>query len=263
MNIFLAVASVASLGIVFGILLSIAARFFAVQKDQRLEAIEKILPQVNCGACGFAGCASYAAALVGGETAITLCTPGGAEVAHKIADILELEKPVLGEKKITQVHCKGGKGTAQYTCEYSGVKDCNALFLLGGGNKACKYGCLGMGSCIKVCPVDAIDYDHTGLVVVNKKKCIGCGKCIEVCPTKVMKFIPKKADYIVACNSKDSGPATKKTCSVGCIGCKICEKKSPEGGFVVTDYLSVIDYSKTGERGEAADKCPPKCIIRN
>ena len=127
-------------------------------------------------------------------------------------------------------------------------------------------GCLGKESCIRVCPVDAIGHDESGLVWVDKDKCISCGKCIDVCPTGVMKFIPYNADYLIGCNSTDKGPVVKKYCSVGCIGCKICEKKTPEGGFVVEDFLARIDYGSTGAQAEqreaAAEACPTKCIVK-
>jgi hypothetical protein len=54
----------------------------------------------------------------------------------------------------------------------------------------------------------------------------------------------------------------RKHCSVGCIACNICVKRSPEGGFTVENNLSSIDYSQKGDRTAAAEKCPPKCIIR-
>ncbi len=128
------------------------------------------------------------------------------------------------------------------------------------GEKVCKYGCLGYGSCIDVCPVDAIDYDEEGLVWVDKDKCIACGKCIDVCPTGVIKMIPYSADYIVACNSNDKGAVARKACKVGCIGCKMCDKQSPEGGYVIENFLASIDYSKDGDRAAGAEKCPAKCI---
>ena len=96
---------------------------------------------------------------------------------------------------------------------------------------------------------------------MDKDVCISCGKCIEVCPTDVMKWVPYDADYIVACNNTEPAKLVRKYCKVGCIACKICEKKSPEGGFVVENDLSTIDYSITGDRSAAAEKCPPKCII--
>ncbi|MBN1412822.1 MAG: 4Fe-4S binding protein, partial [Spirochaetales bacterium] len=206
---------------------------------------------------------AYAQAIVGQDAALTLCVPGGEDVAHDLSEIMGVQVEFTAQKKVTQVHCRGGRKTAKYLYEYRGVKDCNALYALSGGDKQCKYGCLGLGSCIKVCPVDAISYDSEGLVWVNRETCIGCGKCIDVCPTGVMRFIPYEADLIVACNSKDKGAVTKKNCSVGCIGCKICEKQSPDGGYQVNDFLSVIDYAIKGEREKGADKCPTKCIIPN
>jgi electron transport complex protein RnfB len=259
-----AFASVSVLGILFGVGLSIASKFLAVKKDDLLEKLEHVLPGLNCGACGFAGCASYAGEIVGGETALTLCTPGGVKVAAKLAQILGVEVDLENKvKMVTQVHCRGGRGIAEEAFEYKGIEDCGALYLLYGGNKVCKFGCLGKGSCVRVCPVDAIDYDDIGLVWVDKDKCISCGKCVEVCPTGVMRWLPYDADYFVACNSTDKGPVVRKYCKVGCIGCKICEKKSPEGGFVVENFLARVDFKQTGEREQAALACPTKCIIQN
>jgi electron transport complex protein RnfB len=261
LSILFALVAVCGLGVVFGLVLSVASRYLHVKRDERLEEVEQALPQLNCGACGYAGCASYAKAVVDGTAELDLCTPGGEATAGKLAELLGKKVSYNQDRQVTQVHCRGGRKTSQYTFTYSGLRDCTALYQLGGGDKVCKYSCLGQGSCIKVCPVDCIDYDESGLVWVDKERCIACGKCIEVCPTKVMRFIPKSADVIVACNSHDSGSVTKKACSVGCTGCKICEKRSPEGGFLVTDWLSGIDYQARGERKQATDKCPPHCII--
>lgn len=264
LRILSAFTSISSLGILFGVGLAIASKLLAVKKDDLQEKLEQVLPGLNCGACGFAGCASYAGAVAGGEVALTLCTPGGQKVAEQLAEILGVEISLeTAVKRVTQVHCRGGKGAAEYSFVYKGIEDCNALYMLYGGDKVCKFGCLGKGSCIRVCPVDAIAYDEIGLVWVDKDKCIGCGKCIEVCPTGVVQFIPKDADFIVACNSTDKGPTVKKYCKVGCIGCKLCIKKSPEGGFVVENFLARIDYEQAGERKQAAVACPPKCIIKN
>ncbi|MBN2532546.1 MAG: RnfABCDGE type electron transport complex subunit B [Spirochaetales bacterium] len=262
-NITYALLTVGGLGISFGILLAFASKILEVKKDERISRIEEILPGLNCGACGFAGCVSYAEAIVGADAALTLCSAGGEETAAGLARIMGRQIEVSMEKKVTQVHCRGGKTSAKYEYQYSGIKDCNAIYPLYGGNKVCKWGCLGLGSCISVCPVDAIDYDEENLVWVDKEKCIGCGNCIAVCPTGVMQFVPYKADVIVACNSKDKGPVVKKYCKVGCIGCMICEKQSPEGGFIVDSFLARIDYNATGERENAKKKCPPKCIITN
>ncbi len=253
--------SVTVLGALLGIGLAIAAKVLAVIKDERIEKVDEILPGVNCGGCGYAGCSAYAEAIVKDDADITLCAPGGAETAKSIAAIMGKEVSVSGEKKVAQVHCRGNQQKSEYRFEYSGVKDCNAMFLYFQGDKICKSGCLGQGSCIKVCPVNAISYNSEGLVIVDKEICIACGKCIDVCPTHVMKYVPYSADYIVACNSMEKGAAVRKFCSVGCIGCKVCEKKSPDGGFVVENFLATIDYSQNGDRKAAADACKPGCIV--
>lgn len=264
LRIVYAFVSIAGLGALLGLVLAVASRFLAVRKDERLEALEKALPGANCGACGFAGCAAYAAAIVGGEVALDLCTVGGHETVLEVGSIMGVEvQGGAAAKRVTQVHCRGGEGTAQYSFAYDGVQDCNALWALYGGNKVCKFGCLGLGSCIRVCPVDAIGYDGQGLVWVDARACISCGKCIQACPTGVMRWLPADADLLVACNSTDKGAAVRKYCKVGCIACRICEKKSPEGGYQVEDNLCRIDYAAAGERAEAVAACPTKCIVRN
>jgi Na+-translocating ferredoxin:NAD+ oxidoreductase RNF subunit RnfB len=263
MKILWAFLSVGLLGALFGVGLFIASRFFAVKKDERIEKVEAALPGLNCGACGFAGCESYAEAIVTDEeTALDLCKPGGPEAVTDLGRIMGREVEVSEEKLVAQVHCRGGQESAEYDFDYEGIEDCNAASLLYGGAKRCPHGCLGLGSCVKVCPVDAIDYDDSGLVWVDRNLCISCGKCIDVCPTGVMKWIPYDAEVMVACNSTDKGGVVRKYCKVGCIGCARCNRSSPDGGFVIEDFLAHIDYSKEGERDSAVEACPTKCIIR-
>jgi len=264
LRILYAFASVAGLGLLLGVGLAFASRLLAVKKNEKIVVLEEALPGLNCGACGYAGCSSYAEAIAGEEdVSLSLCAPGGAETAQRLAEIMGVEVSDSLERRVAQVHCRGGRDTAKYAFEYQGIQDCNALYALYGGNKVCKYGCLGLGSCIAVCPVGAIDTDDQGLVRVDPEKCIACGKCLEVCPTGVMRWVPYDADFIVACSSLDKGRDVRKYCSVGCIACKMCEKKSPEGGFLVEDNLACIDYTQKGERESAASACPTKCIIGN
>ena len=260
-NILIAFAIVGVLGAILGAMLAFAARVFAVKKNEKVAEVEAVLPGLNCGACGYPGCAGYAEAVAEEGEKITLCGPGGASTVSKLSEILGVEAADTGTRQVAQVHCRGGRDVSQYDFEYTGLKDCNALHLLYGGDKVCKSGCHGLGSCIKVCPVNAIDYDDEGKVWVDKDVCISCGKCIDICPTGVMKWVPYNADYIVACNNTDPVKVTKKICSVGCIACKICAKKSPDGGYVIENNLSTIDFSARGDRSAAAEKCPPKCII--
>ncbi len=253
--------SVTLIGGALGIGLAVAARILAVKKDERVGSVEDILPGANCGACGYPGCSGYAEGIVNEGADITLCSPGGPEVLAKIAEIMGMEADAEGEKMVAQVHCRGNRDTSTYSFNYAGMDDCNAMQSVYQGDKDCKYGCLAGGSCIKVCPVDAIGRDNKNRIWVDKDLCISCEKCVVVCPTGVMQMIPYSADVIVACNSLDKGGKVKKYCSVGCIGCKICEKKSVDGGFVVENFLATINYDQKGDRTGAMDACPAKCII--
>ena len=261
LKILWAFLSVGLLGALLGVGLYVASKFFFVKKDERVARVEAALPGLNCGACGFAGCESYADAIISSDVELDLCKPGGPGALTELGLIMGKAVEISGEKQVAQVHCRGGEGTAEYVFKYEGIIDCNAATLLYGGAKKCPYGCLGLGSCIKVCPVDAIGYDQTGLVWVDRDKCISCGKCVDICPTMVMKMIPYSADTVVACNSTDKGGVVRKYCKVGCIGCKKCERSSPEGGFFVEDFLAHIDYSQEGERDAAVEDCPTKCIV--
>jgi Na+-translocating ferredoxin:NAD+ oxidoreductase RNF subunit RnfB len=255
-------ASVAGLGILLGLGLAVASRLLKIKRDKRIEELENVLPGINCGACGYAGCASYAEAIVTEGDELTKCSPGGASVAEELARYMGVTIEVSDEKLVAQVHCRGGRDRTKRQFSYEGLEDCNGIYIVYNGDKECKFGCLGYGSCIKVCPVDAIDYTKDGLVWVDKDVCISCGKCIDVCPTGVMQWIPYDADDDGGCSSTDKGAQVKKYCEVGCIGCKLCAKKSPEGGYVIENFLSRIDYAQSGDRSEGAAACPTNCIYQ-
>jgi len=262
-NIISAFISVSLLGGLLGIGLAFAAKKLAVKKDERVLTVEDTLPGINCGACGFAGCSAYAEAIVVENADIGLCSPGGKETAEKLSSIMGIEIEFNENKLVAKVHCNGNREHTEYSYSYKGVEDCNAAVILFKGDKACKYGCLGLGSCIKVCPVDAIKKTPDGRVAVDKEICISCKKCVGICPTGVMQMIPYEADYFVACNSKDKGGIVRKICKVGCIGCKICEKKFPEAGFEVNNFLSVVNYESAGtDREGAAEACPTNSICK-
>ncbi len=262
LTIVYAFLAVGILGGLFGVGLALASRILAVKKDERVGQVEDILPGVNCGACGYTGCSGYAEAVVSDGADLTLCTPGGPDVSSSLGDFMGVSVDVSANKLVAQVFCRGTRDTSTLKYDYSGLADCNAMYASFKGDKECPFGCLGMGSCIKVCPVDAIERHSSGYIFVRKEKCISCGKCIDICPTRVIKWIPYEAEEIVACNSVDKGGLVRKYCSVGCIGCRMCEKKSPEGGFLVENFLATIDYSIKGSRVDAIKTCPPKCIVR-
>ncbi len=217
-NVVYAFLSISLLGGLLGLGLAVASRKLAVKKDERVEQVEDVLPGVNCGACGFAGCAAYADAIVNKSAEIALCTPGGSPVTSQLSDIMGIKVELSGTKYVAKVHCWGNDETRTSEFSYQGIPDCNAAYLYFQGADTCKYGCLALGSCIKVCPVNCITLDENGRIQVDKDVCIGCEQCVTVCPTRVMRMIPHEADYYVACNSLDKGGAVRKYCSVGCIG---------------------------------------------
>lgn len=253
------VLSMGALGLVLGALLAVASKIFEVPKDERAEAIAEVLPGANCGSCGFAGCSAYASAISKDGAKINVCGPGGQSVADKIAEIMGVESEQV-EEKVAVVRCNGTKDVAFDKFTYCGVSDCGAVVSLqGAGQKACDYGCLGFGSCVKVCCREAISIVD-GIAVIDTEKCGGCGECVEVCPKNLIELVPKTTKYVVKCQSCDKGAQMKEKCSVGCIGCKICEKNCEFGAIKVENNHAVIDYSKCTGCGICAQKCPKKII---
>ena len=260
MDILKAALAIGAVGLVLGVLLAIASRIFAVEKDEKAEAITEILPGANCGSCGFAGCSAYAEAISKDGAKINCCSPGGQAVSDKISGIMGVNAEAV-EEKVAVVCCAGTDENAKKKYNYEGLNDCIAVSRLqGGGEKDCAFGCLGHGSCAKVCSRGAITMQN-GIAVVDREKCGGCGECAEICPKKVIRIVPKNSKYVVKCVSCDKGAAMKTKCSVGCIGCKICEKNCPVGAISVTDNHAVIDYEKCTGCGICAQKCPKKIIV--
>ena len=261
MSVVIAFLIVGILGLVLGFGLSVADKKLAVEKDPKLEELEASMPGANCGGCGFAGCQAYAEAVFNGTAEAGLCSPGGEELAKKMSEILGI-KVEFKEKMVAFVFCRGNSEVTKSDYVYKGMADCNAAALLQGGPNGCKEGCLHLGSCISVCPVSAISKDEKGNVVVDKEKCIGCGKCVSVCPNNVIKLVPYSLDWICACNNHEPGGKVRKTCQVGCIGCKMCELKVEGSPFKVESFLSVNDYHAPQDKAaEAAAICPQKCIV--
>ena len=178
------------LGIIFGIILAVASKVFAVEKDPREEAITECLPGANCGGCGYPGCGGYANAVVKGLAPVDACSPGGAEVAKKIGAIMGVEVEE-GARKIAQVMCTGG-GHDKTRYDYVGLESCLAISRVSSGPLQCSYGCLGGGDCVEACKFDAI-HVVDGVARVDYDKCKGCGMCAQKCPKHIILF-PLKDD---------------------------------------------------------------------
>jgi len=188
-----------------------------------------------------------------------LCIPAGMQGAEAVAFITG-KKAEAREPVFSRIMCKGGTGKSLRRFSYEGVQDCRAVILAGGGDNACRYGCLGYGTCSRVCPFDAISMSDDRLPIVDIKKCTGCRKCEAACPTKVIEVLPASRQVLVACHSKDKGADTRKNCQTGCIACRICVKVCPFDAPSVENNFSKIALHKCTVCGLCVKKCPTNAI---
>lgn len=248
------------LGFIFGIGLAFAAKIFHVDVDPKIEQLIESLPGINCGACGYPGCSGYAEALVKDDVEINLCAPGAGEIIEKISEILGK----TGDAKlkiVAKVFCLGDDAVAEKDYQFNGEEDCSTVYSYFQGDKACKFGCVGRGNCMRVCPVDAIKRDEYNRVWINANECIGCEKCVSVCPTNVIGMVPINGGYFVACSSPQPGKIVRKICKKGCIGCKICEKLASSDRIKVENFLATVNYKSSIDLYPSAVKCPADVIV--
>lgn len=252
-----------AVGIVFGFILAVANKKFAMEVNPLIHEVEEVLPKGQCGACGFAGCANYAEAVVlNPEVAPNLCVPGKEAVAKLVAELTGKAAEKV-EPRIAHVRCRGTGDKAVLSYNYKGVKDCKAASMVQGGPKGCKNGCVGFGNCVEVCNFGAMSMGENGLPIVDKKKCTGCGACETACPKSVIQMIPTNAKVKVDCNSKDKGAIARKLCTAACIGCGICAKNCSYGAIEVKNNLAVVDHKICMEKCSEATciaKCPTGAI---
>jgi len=250
------------LGSGFALVLLIASVKLKVEVDPKVEQIHEALPNLDCGACGFAGCGQYAKAVLANPELLGRCAPGGSETSAKIADVLSLQVSDSGPQQKPIVRCHARVADKTVYAKYQGIQTCisaNALANV----QACAFGCLGFGDCTRACRFDALSIVD-GLAVVDYKKCTGCTACSKACPRGLIEMVPFRFEnmMIVACNSRETGKSTRAICKVGCIGCGICAKQTDV--FSVEENLARVDYKKyeQNEQTETAmNKCPTKVII--
>lgn len=250
---------VAATGLLIGLFLGFAGKKFAMKVDETEAKVRELLPGANCGGCGYAGCDACAKAIAEGVAKVNVCPVANHEVHTKIAEVMGTTAGAE-EEQVAFVKCAGTCDKTQVNYEYYGVRDCKKASLApGNADKKCGYGCMGFGSCVKVCKFDAIHIVN-GIAVVDKEKCTGCSSCIAECPNKLIELVPFRSKTLVTCSSKDKGKDVKAACSIGCIGCKLCEKACEFDAIHVNDNLAYIDYSKCTNCGKCAAVCPVKVI---
>lgn len=163
--LWIAVAAISAIALVSGLILGFAARRFAVEEDPIVEQADALLPQSQCGQCGYPGCRPYAEAVCNNGEKINKCAPGGEQVMHKLAELLAIEpQPLDGDD-------------AQAT-------PIRLVALIDESN------CIGCTKCIQACPVDAIVGSTRAVHTVISDLCTGCNLCVPPCPTDCIILRP-------------------------------------------------------------------------
>ncbi|MDD6130396.1 MAG: Fe-S cluster domain-containing protein [Prevotellaceae bacterium] len=266
--ILLAVIVLGVLGLVSALVLFYASHRFAVHEDPRIGQVAAVLPQANCGGCGYPGCSGFAAACVKaadqGSLDGKLCPVGGQAVMEQVADIVGLSV-VASAPKVAVVRCNGSCENRPRIAEFDGMPTCRVQQMLGMGETACPYGCLGCGDCVAACQFGAISINpSTGLPEVDEEKCTACGACAKACPRGVIEIRlkgPKGRRVVVLCNNKDKGAVANKACKSACIGCgkcvKTCEKFQ---AITLENNLAYIDAEKCKMCRKCEEACPKGAI---
>lgn len=264
-----AVLTLAGLALLFGLMLFGASRVFAVQEDPRVKDVAGLLPGINCGACGFAGCEGLANALVsaadGGDISALACPPGGDETMQSIGDYFGLEVGG-GKSTVAVLRCNGSCQAAPPKVDYRGALSCSVADITFAGASGCAFGCVGLGECAEACPFDAISMDaESGLPVVDAERCTSCGICVSACPRRLFEIRPRgRRDrrVWVNCRNTEPGPVAKRNCSVACIGCGLCKKTCDTivQAITVADKLAYIDHDKCIACGKCINVCPTNAI---
>ena len=154
------------LSLIIGVALGISAIKFKVDGDPIIEKIDSILPQTQCGQCGYPGCKPYATAIANGEADINQCPPGGDDGIHKLADLLGVDYKPLNEEH--------------------GVPKPKSVAIID------EKTCIGCTLCIQACPVDAILGSAKHMHTIIEKECTGCELCLPPCPVDCIEMIPIK-----------------------------------------------------------------------
>ena len=154
------------LSLIIGVALGISAIKFKVDGDPIIEKIDSILPQTQCGQCGYPGCKPYATAIANGEADINQCPPGGDDGIHKLADLLGVDYKPLNEEH--------------------GVPKPKSVAIID------EKTCIGCTLCIQACPVDAILGSAKHMHTIIEKECTGCELCLPPCPVDCIEMVTIK-----------------------------------------------------------------------
>lgn len=249
------------------IVLNMVSKKFALRRSKKTEYIYGLLPHVNCGACGKAGCQAFAEACAKAKEqdfAELKCPVGGEKTMCKIAEYLGFSQQKM-QKTVAVLRCNGTCRNAPDKIIYSGLKSCRIASEITAGNSGCPDGCLRFGDCVAACRFGALSMDpQTGIPVIDYKKCTSCGACVKMCPRglfEIRALDENDGIVYVACRNKQKAAMARKNCKAACIACGKCAKLN--ASIKVEDNLAYIpDSVRAAVYGdELAATCPVKAII--
>lgn len=237
-------------------------RSISSEKSVKIDSILTFLPNLNCGACEEGSCMALAETIVKNPLASSSCTMMSNQAENALKMHLKQNKSLRKNKEKPYVACSKAPLASKELFSYEGYSDCRALKSFLGGNRVCKDACLGLGTCIKECPRNAISFTKDGSIKIDDTLCIGCLSCKKICPTGVIKSAPLTSDFFIACNSNKESEWKHINCDVACDACFKCERVCLDGGFYIRSFLAGIDYNRQGNRENAFRSCHTKVIRR-
>ena len=168
MNILIAIVVLGAIAALFGALLGYASVRFHVEGDPIVEQLDALLPQTQCGQCGYPGCKPYAEAVANGEE-INKCAPGGEDTIKKIADLLGVDVQPIDENHEQDNSSQNNRPKVAFIIEED---------------------CIGCTKCIQACPVDAILGAAKQMHTILIDECTGCDLCVAPCPVDCIEMRP-------------------------------------------------------------------------
>ena len=249
-----------ALSFILATLLIFADIKWRINENPLYDDVELMLPQVNCGACGYPGCRAFAEALVDKKALPGLCSVSSTQTHKDIAQRLGVDVGSQ-EKNVARLACAGGNNVAKHHANYIGLKNCRAASLVSGGSKNCAWGCLGLGDCAKVCQFNAIIISENHLPVVNEDKCTGCNDCVDICPKDLFSLHLQSHRLWVACKNLENGDELLNSCEVACTACGRCALDAPDNTITMQNNLPVIDYTLYQKTLEPIKRCPTGAIV--
>lgn len=266
MTVLTAVSVVGLLTVLLASLLIVASRKLYVQEDARLEKVEEMLPQNNCGGCGYPSCRMFAEALVAEDVLPGKCTVSSEQERTALATFLDVESGTQ-IKQVARLACAGGSNVAKNQAIYLGQKTCTDAAQVASGGKRCAWGCIGFGDCEAVCDFSAISMNQHGLPVVDEEKCTACGDCVEVCPKDLFSLQRIDHHLWVICKNQELGDHILDYCQVACTACGRCAADAAANQISMQNNLPVIQHFKnTISSTEIEDirviqRCPTGAIV--